>query len=322
MEDPGPKKTNWVSPREVIRKVADAMPEECRKYVVVIGSLAAGFQFFGEREDQLVQTKDIDCLLRPRVEAIPAGRKVAERLLDSGWKYHPTEEFPAPGTAETPVGKLPVVRLAPPGEEIWFIELLTVSEDETDFKKRYVPLDTSHGRFSLCSLGGIGLTQWRPILTEYGISVALPEMMAMANLLHHPQIGDELMSGSIAGRSIKRSNKDLGRVLALAYLAERKKEDSILEWAPNWREALCEHFPKTWVTYAAACGGGIRALLASPNDLEQAHHTCQSGLVASLQLTEATLQVTGERLLVDAIEPLEKMAKQEVESPQETLESS
>ena len=320
MEGAESKDANWVSPREVIRKVADAMPEECRKYVVVIGSLAAGFQFFGDREDQLVQTKDIDCLLRPRVEAVPAGRKVAERLLDSGWKYHPTEEFPAPGTADTPVGKLPVVRLAPPGEEIWFIELLTVPEDENDFAKRYVPLDTSHGRFSLCSLGGIGLTQWKPVPTEYGISIARSEMMALANLLHHPRIGDELMSGSIGGRSIKRSNKDLGRVLALAYLAENRQADSLLSWAQDWHEALREHFPKTWRTYAAECGGGIRALLASPNDLEEAHHTCRSGLVASLQLTEMTLRVTGERLLVDAIEPLERMAKQEVDLPQKASE--
>jgi hypothetical protein len=313
MENP-PDKANGVSPREVLRKVSAAMPEECKPYVMVIESLAAGFHFFGDREDQLVQTKDIDCLLRPRVQAVPTGRRLADQLLDSGWKYHATVEFPAPGTLETPDEMLPVVRLAPPGEESWFIELLTVPEDETDFEKRYVPMDTKHGRFSLCSLGGIGLTQWKPLPTEFGISVARPEMMALANLLHHPRIGDELMSGLIAGRSIRRSNKDLGRVLALANLAEAKQEDALLEWPKNWLDALNEFFPATWADYASACGGGVRALLASPNDLEEAHHTCQSGLVASLRLSEETLRVTGERLLVDVIEPIETMARQGLHS--------
>ena len=31
--------------------------------------------------------------------------------------------------------------------------------------------------------------------------------MALANLLHHPAIGEEPMSGLIGGRCIKRSNK-------------------------------------------------------------------------------------------------------------------
>lgn len=299
---------NAVSPRKVINKVASAIPEDCKQYVVVIGSLAAGYRFFGDDEKLLVQTKDIDCLLRPRVHAVAAGKKLTEQLMESGWLYHATEEFPRPGTPETKDEKLPVVRLAPPGEETWFIELLTVPDDEVNFKKSFIPLDTARGRFSLCSLGGISLTQWDPIETEFGIAIARPEMMAMANLLHHPKIGDEPMSGSIAGRSIKRSNKDLGRVLALAYLEEHKEEDSLLKWPENWRRALGEHFPQTWQSLAAKCGDGIRALLASRNDLEEAHHTWQAGLMAARQSTIDILKVTGERLLADAIEPLEKMA--------------
>ncbi len=286
------------------------MPHKCRKYVVVIGSLAAGYYYFRHRPEQLVQTKDIDCLLRPRVQAIPAGRRLAEQLLNNGWHYHPTDEFPTPGNAETAVEKLPVVRLSPPGNESWFIELLTVPENESDFAKSYVPLKTTHGYFSLCSFGGLGLTQWKPLETEFGIAIARPEMMAMANLLHHASIGDELMSGALAGRSIKRSNKDLGRVLALAYLAEDKKADALLDWLPAWREALAEHFPEGWARYASATGDGVRALLASPNDLEEAHHSCQIGLAASLHLTKSQLEVAGKRLLVDAIEPLEKLGRE------------
>ena len=45
-----------------------------------------------------VRTKDADCLLSPRVEAIHSGVNIAERLLDAGWKFKATSSHPAPGT--------------------------------------------------------------------------------------------------------------------------------------------------------------------------------------------------------------------------------
>ena len=45
----------------------------------------------------------------------------------------------------------------------------------------------------------------------------------LANLLHHSAISSpQTMSGLIGGRRIKLINKNLGRVLALLLLAERK----------------------------------------------------------------------------------------------------
>lgn len=305
---PAPSQSESISPTEVIQRLADALPESCRENVVVIGSLAAGYRYFSKEEDARVQTKDIDCLLRPFVEALTAGRAITNTLLESGWEYSSTEEFPTPGNDSTPDEKLPVVRLAPPGGASWFVELLTVAENEDGLGKAYLPLKTDHGRFSLCAFGGIRLAQWEPIKTKEGIAIARPEMMALSNLLHHKKIGDEPMSKAIGGRSIKRSNKDLGRVLALAYLAEREQEDALLEWPVHWREALEVFFPKTWTRLAADCGNGLRALLTSRNDLVEAHHTCQHGLVAALGLSLDTLRSAGERLLVDAIEPLEKEA--------------
>jgi hypothetical protein len=60
-------------------------------------------------------------------------------------------------------------------------------------------------------------------------------MMALANLLEHPDIKAERMSGLFAGRAIKRSNKDLGRALAMAYLAEL---DDYRTWGLAWSSAL------------------------------------------------------------------------------------
>jgi len=302
-----------IAPRSALEKIAAAIPEDCRENLVVIGSLAAGYAFFGDNAALAVQTKDADCLLSPRVRAIPAGIAVTEQLFAADWTFHPTEEFPAPGTAETPDAKLPVARLQPPGSPDWFIELLTVPESPEDLDQRYIRLPTANGHFSLCSFGFLSLADFQPLETDFGIRVARPEMMALANLLHHPIIGPQAMSGLIGDRKIKRSNKDLGRVLALALLAERRKEDTLLTWGPRWADALQTRLPARWRELALQAGNGLRQLLAgkSEADFDEALHTCAYGLLASNPPTAAFLHIVGERLLVDGIEELESIAKAE-----------
>jgi hypothetical protein len=298
-----------VSPARVLEQVAAAMPENCRENIIIIGSLAAGYCFFGDTPKIQVRTKDVDCLLSPRIEAISAGRAVADLLFEEEWQFHPQDDFREPGNAETPEAKLPVVRLHPPDSTGWFVELLTVPESENDIDKRYIRLETSRGHFSLCSFGFLLLAEYEPLPTPFGIAIARPEMMALANLLHHPTIGPERISGSIGGLNIKRSNKDLGRVLALAQLSEAKQEDSLLDWANRWGDALKSKFPSTWREQARHAGSGLRQLLREANepDLEEARHSCEWGLLASQPPSIRQLRATGQRLLQDAIVPLEEL---------------
>ena len=295
-----------VSPRDVLAEIADAIPQRCKKNIIVIGSLAVGYHFFGEDVSIMMRTKDADCLLSPRIQAISAGLAITEQLFEANWQFRPDEQWPKPGDEKTPDKDLPAVRLNPPGQTEWFIELLTVPESPKDRDMRWIRLKTRFGHFGLCSFGFLSLTNYEPYPTKLGIFVARPEMMALANMLEHPKIRPETMSGLIAGLRIKRSNKDLGRVLAISRLSEKKEEDAMLGWPDIWRRALRERFPDDWHELARRTGSGLRKILASEPDLDEAYHTCEFGLLASAPPTLEELRITGRRLLKDAVEPLEK----------------
>lgn len=298
----------FVSPRAVLTEIAAAVPPKCKKNIIIIGSLAVGYHFFAEDEHMAVRTKDADCLLSPRVEAVPAGECIVEQLMNSNWKLSDAGGWGRAGDQDTPLNELSAVRLYPPGSENWFIELLTVPESPAQRGKRWQRLHTVHGDFGLPSFGCLSLANYRPLqCEELGIAIARPELMALANMLEHPEIKHELMSGLIEGRAIKRSNKDLGRALAIALLSTAKDPDSLEEWPEIWQEALKERFPDEWRRLAGKSGSGIRKLLASDPDFDQAWHTCRHGLLASLHVSVEQLRIAGLRLLQDAVDPLESI---------------
>ena len=307
-----PTSDKIVSPGAVLKQVADAVPGDFHKNIIIVGSLAAGYYFFGDKPELQVRTKDVDCLISPRIQAIHAGKAVTDGLFARKWQLRSEGQWGKPGDDSTPPNELPVVRLHPPGSTEWFIELLTGPESESDLGREDIRLVTSQGHFNLCSFGFLSLAEFEPVATPFGIAIALPETMALANLLHHPTIGKQTMSSLIGGRSIKRGNKDLGRVLALAYLAEVRKEDSVQKWPAVWTAALQSRFPTTWRKLASQIGGGLRQLLSRKHmpGLEEAGHTCANGLLVSQPPTLALLRATGQRLLQDAVEPLEKLSSQ------------
>ena len=288
-----------LSPARVLAEVAEAVPADCRESIIIVGSLAAGYHFFRDSTSAFVQTKDVDCLLQPFHTAVETGQSIAQQLLKAGWKQKLAGKQP------------PVVRLYPPNvdpnfEEAWFVELLSVADPAVDGESKWRQLLLDEGEFTLPTFRFLRVSAYEPALAEgLEIHYARPQMMALANLLSHPEIKPEGMSGQFAGRQIKRSNKDLGRVLAIAYLANL---DDYRPWADDWKDALEACFPDDWQWLAGKAGAGLKALLASPNDLDEAHHTCVYGLLNSAPPSFPEFRAAGERLLGDALLRLEEVA--------------
>lgn len=299
-----------LSPTVVLQQVSDAVPESCRPYIIIIGSLAAGYHYFGDDGARAVRTKDVDAMFSPNAKAIGAAREVTEALLQARWVLNAGGDFSEPGNAETPDQLLPLVRLKPPDQPAWFLELLGAPrENEPDESgRRFERIETTEGHFALCSFGYLALAEWKPLTTPTGLQIARPEMMALANLLHHPRVGHERMSGNHFGTAVKRSNKDLGRVLALAYLqVDRDQRHGTAEfdgWAQSMAIALEERFPARAASLAARAGDGLRAMLASTLDFDEAVRTCNRGLLATKDVAVDALAATGRRFTAEVIEPL------------------
>jgi hypothetical protein len=164
-------------------------------------------------------------------------------------------------------------------------------------------IELKGGHAGLASFRYLSLTDFEPLPTGYGINYAQPATMALANLLSHQKIGHAAMSAKIGGREIKRSNKDLGRVLAMARLSDGKLDG----WPQIWVDALRSRFPNQFDRLAPTVGNGLRALLASENDLEQAVHTCNHGLLVDDAVSVKELELTGLRFMQDVIEIFEQI---------------
>jgi hypothetical protein len=136
-----------------------------------------------------------------------------------------------------------------------------------------------------------------------GLQYAHPAMMALSNLLSHPRLGPETMGEAIGGRVLRRASKDLGRVLALAWLAGR---DETERWTGMWEQALREVYVHAATALAAQVGTGLRQLLDDPAYLDEARHAAAVGLLSGFGITNENLRAVGHQLLVDAIERLER----------------
>jgi len=298
-----------LSPEEVLTQIAAALPPACREHVIIIGSLAAGYHFFAGDGQRSIRTKDVDCMFTPHATAVATAQEVTVQLLNAGWTPRMEGKWSDPGDAQTPANQLPLVRLKPPESgqtQDWFVEMLGAPDQHSGDMKTFHRVITDQGHYAICSFNFLGLTEHDAALTPTGLRLATPEMMALANMLHHPTIGPEL----IAGTTTKRSNKDLGRVLALAWLtAERDKRAGSAEleaWPERMFAALKSRFPDSFRQLAKTAGAGIRELSGSQADMQQALIECNRGLLSSMEVGLDAFAATARRFVQLVVEPLEQ----------------
>jgi hypothetical protein len=121
-----------------------------------------------------------------------------------------TAKFGTGGRPEDDIEDLPVVRLRPPprvgAEAQWFLELLSAPRqyEAGGQEKSSQRVHTRAGDFAIPSFTYLALAEWRPIKTRHGVLIARPEMMALANMLHHPFIRDDLMRDAATGSAPTR----------------------------------------------------------------------------------------------------------------------
>lgn len=293
-----------LTPTVILSQLAGVIPAEVLGNAIIVGSLAAAYQLFAGQESSQVRTKDVDCVLTPHFSAVENGQAVATKLIEAGWSHRAEGMFNNPGQAGTPDDELPLVRLHPPGDRSWFLELLAEPQSEAQTGRGWARISLADGDYGIASFPFLRIATFEAVMTPHGIKVARHEMMALANLLEHRAFGADIIQGSgFRGRPQLRRNKDLGRVLAIAALSV---QDSLESWPAEWLRSMQACMPRTWPAIATTAGAGLRKLLASDADLAEAADICASGLLSRRRRTVEELKATGERLLALAVSELEE----------------
>ena len=287
-----------LDPTALFGRIARDIGARLLRHVYVTGSLAAAYAFKLKLKSRAVNTKDADLVVHPAGD-VASAEEMASELLRSGWRRLQGKCFAR--EKPQPVDDLMAIRLNPPRSTDYFVEFLNVPREEQVELKRWVPVRLDDGWYGLPSFRFMGVTEHGVRRSDEGLRYASPEMMALSNLLSHaPLREDRIESGEFTGT--RRCSKDLGRVLALAYLSGREATEA---WPESWFEALKKSFPRTWGEHARRAGDGLREILDDEDLLAEALKTTEAGLLGGMGVGAAALRGVGERLLVDAIGPLE-----------------
>lgn len=259
----------------LLRRVAEQVPEGLRANVVVIGSIASAWAFRDISGTHSVATKDIDLLLQPAVDAVTTAEMLGQDLLDRGW----TPRFPngiQPGCAATPADALPALRLSPPaGAGQWFVELLAAPPADQTTRKRWRRFHTDVGDFGLPSFRYLRVAVHDAEETPFGLRVARPACMALAHLLEHA-VPDTTPISGLPGTP-PRFTKDVGRAIALWWLAREQSPLARDQWLALWRDTLSAQYPDEVANMRQAARA---ALVAVADYLRKAHTIARSSILA------------------------------------------
>ncbi|WP_257386941.1 hypothetical protein [Tahibacter caeni] len=252
---------------ELLHRVAERISPGLRAHVVVVGSIAAAWAFRDVSGTYAVATKDIDLLLRPSVDAVATATSLSRLWLDEGWQPQFTHGR-RPGDETRRDDDLPVLRLRPPGGEAnWFVELLAEAPPGQTVRKHWRRFATGLGAFALPSFRYLGVAAHAADDTEFGLRVARPARMALAHLLEHAEPDTTPIAG-LPGQP-PRFVKDVGRAVALWWLARQQSPLADRQWLAEWRETLTALYPDDVAALKAAAARGVANLA----DLLRAAHT-------------------------------------------------
>jgi hypothetical protein len=284
---------NKLNPVKLFERIAGDIPANLHPHLFVTGSLAAAYHYNAVIQGQAINTKDADLVIHPAGHT-ESCRAMADKLRSIGWKN--TSDCYPQENAE-PSETLRAIRMYPPASNEYFIEFLNIPQKDQAESKLWVPLQLSDGWYGLPSFRFLGIVSIGRITSHVGLEYAQPSMMALANLLSHPEVGTtRIASGAMQG--VLRSAKDLGRVIALARLEGR---DGTEAWSNAWRGAIAECFPEKQEQLLTQLGSGLEEMLKDDNAMEDARRTTDIGLLSGMEVDADMLRATGERLLQDVI---------------------
>ncbi len=259
----------------LLRRVAERVPDSLRANIVVIGSIATAWAFRDVARTAMVATKDIDLLLQPSIDAVSTAEALGAQLLSEGW----TPRFPndaKPGTSSTLDRDLPALRLTPPDDQGgWFVELLAEPPASQIERKHWRRFSTPQGDFGLPSFRFMRVAIHAAPEAMLGLRAAEPACMALAHLLEHADPDRTPISG-LPGNP-PRFVKDVGRAVALWWLANQQSPLAPTRWAQQWANALIETFPNRSDELLTGAG---RALSAVEPYLRDAHQIAVTSVLA------------------------------------------
>ncbi len=268
---------NLLDADALLETIATKIPARLRPNVVVIGSIAAAWAYREISGTSTVATKDIDLLLRPAVNAVATATALGQQLLAEGWQPQFTHGR-EPGNTNTPDGELPALRLTPPGgRDGWFVELLAEPPQAQVSRKHWRRFETAGGVFGLPSFRYMPVAVHDAEQTRHGgLLVARPACMALANLLEHADPDRNPMSDR-EGKYL-RFQKDVGRAVALWWLAGRQDVTSDAQWRAAWDGALGAFDPGNQLWLRGEARKGLESL---DGYLREAHEISRNSVLAA-----------------------------------------
>jgi hypothetical protein len=283
-----------LDPTKLFKRLAADIPRGLHEHAFIVGSLAAAYRFRGQLQSRAVNTKDADIVVHPAGD-VRSCREMAENLLAEGW-VRTDQCYPSP--ARHPPDRLRAIRLHPKQSKDYFIELLALPRIQQSQALLWTPVRLSDGWYGAPTHRFMRLTAFQRLRSAEGLEYASPAMMAIANLLSHPKVGTQRMSESIAGRQILRSAKDLGRVLALAWL---DGPDGDRHLGRPLDQGFARLLSPILRTLCGRANSGLGRLLADGAAFEEAHFTTTVGLLSGLGVSQDNLRVVAEQLRETAL---------------------